>query len=53
MHACTYVHTYVYTYMERDIFFVIDKGTEYLASFNTKTRQSPVALLQAYITQNY
>jgi len=36
---------------ERYFLLVIDKGTEYLANFNTKTRQSPVALLQAYITE--
>jgi hypothetical protein len=35
---------------ERYFLLVIDKGTEYLANFNTKTRQSPVALLKAYIT---
>ena len=35
---------------ERHSLLVIDEGTEYLANFNTKTRQSPVALLQAYIT---
>jgi hypothetical protein len=34
---------------ERYCFLVVDKGTEYLANFNTKTRQSPVALLRAYI----
>jgi hypothetical protein len=36
---------------ERYFLLVIDKGTEYLANFNTKTRQRPVALLQAYITE--
>ena len=35
---------------ERYFLLIVDKGTEYLANFNTKTRQSPVALLQAYIT---
>ncbi len=35
---------------ERCFLLIIDKGTEYLANFNTKTRQSPVALLKAYIT---
>ncbi len=29
---------------------MIDKGTEYLANFNSKTRQNPVDLLRAYIT---
>ncbi len=29
---------------------MVDKGTEYLASFNSKTRQNPVDLLRAYIT---
>ena len=35
---------------ERYFLLVVDKGTEYLANFNAKTRQSPVALLRAYIT---
>jgi hypothetical protein len=35
---------------ERYFLLVIDKGTEYLANFNSKTRQNPVDLLRAYIT---
>jgi len=31
-------------------FLVVDKGTEYLANYNSKTRQNPVDLLRAYIT---
>jgi hypothetical protein len=35
---------------ERYFLLVIDKGTEYLANSNSKTRQNPVDLLRAYIT---
>jgi len=35
---------------ERYFLLVVDKGTEYLANFNSKTRQNPVDLLRAYIT---
>ena len=35
---------------ERYFLLVIDKGTEYLANYNSKTRQNPVDLLRAYIT---
>ena len=31
-------------------FYPFDKGTEYLANFNAKTRQSPVDLLRTFIT---
>jgi hypothetical protein len=53
IHACMHIRAYIRIYIhgERYFLLVIDKGTEYLANFNTKTRQSPVALLQAYITE--
>ena len=35
---------------ERYFLLIIDKETEYLANFNTKTRTSPVQLLKAFIT---
>jgi hypothetical protein len=35
---------------ERYFFLVVDKQTEYLANFNSKTRQNLVDLLRAYIT---
>jgi hypothetical protein len=35
---------------ERYFLLVIDKGTEYLANYNSKTRKNPVDLLRAHIT---
>ena len=35
---------------ERYFLLVVEKGTEYLANFNSKTPQNPVDLLRAYIT---
>ena len=34
---------------ERYFLLVVDKGTEYIANFNTKSRQNPVQLLREYI----
>ena len=34
---------------ERYFLLVVDKDTEYLANFNTKSRQNPVDLLRAYV----
>ena len=34
---------------ERYFLLVVDKDTEYLANFNTKSRQNPVDLLSAYV----
>ena len=35
---------------ERDFVLVVDKDTEYLANFNTKSRHNPVDLLRTYFT---
>jgi hypothetical protein len=35
---------------ERYFLLVVDKDTEYLANFNTKSRHNPVDLLRAYVT---
>ena len=34
---------------ERYFLLIVDKDTEYLANFNTKSRQNPVDLLRAYV----
>jgi hypothetical protein len=34
---------------EQYFLFLVDKNTEYYVTFNTATRDSPVALLQEYI----
>jgi hypothetical protein len=34
---------------ERYFLLIVDKDTEYLANFNTKSRHNPVELLRAYV----
>ena len=36
--------------LNRYFLFIIDKGTEYFATFPTKTRKNPLELLKAFIT---
>jgi hypothetical protein len=35
---------------ERYFLLIVDKDTEYLANFNTKSRHNPVDLLRAYVS---